>query len=341
MAKRPTMDDVAREAEVSQATVSMVLNDAQAGRVSDETAQRVRDAAARLGYRTNMHAKVLREGKAQIIGLIGDEVATSPFAGAMILGAQQQAWKRGYVLLTVDTAGSANLEGAAIEMLQSYRVAGVLYAAMYHRILEVPRSLRTVRTVCLNAQDADGRVPSVFPDEERGGREATEHLLAAGHRRIGIINIQAGDESLPAATGRLVGYRAALEAAGLPVDPDLIRHGHGTYEDGLNQLPGLMELDDPPTAIFCANDRTALGAYHALAARGLSVPGDVSIVGFDDQTILEQMFSPRLTTVQLPLAQMGRLAVDTLLDATKGSDRLPVTCSLISRQSVSPAKVLL
>ncbi len=143
MAKRPTMDDVAREADVSQATVSMVLNDARTGRVSDETAERVRRAAMRLGYRTNMHAKVLREGRAQMIGLIGDEVATSPFAGAMILGAQQQAWKRGYVLLTVDTAGSTNLEGAAIEMLQSYRVAGVLYAAMYHRILEVPRSLRT------------------------------------------------------------------------------------------------------------------------------------------------------------------------------------------------------
>lgn len=341
MAKRPTMDDVAREAEVSQATVSMVLNDAQAGRVSDETAQRVRDAAARLGYCTNMHAKVLREGRAQMIGLIGDEVATSPFAGAMILGAQQQAWKRGYVLLTVDTAGSANLEAAAIEMLQSYRVAGVLYAAMYHRILDVPRALGGVPTICLNGQDAAGRITSVFPDEERGGREATEQLIAAGHTRIALINIESADAGLPAAAGRLRGYRAALEAAGLPFDPELVRFGHGTYEDGLLHLPPLMDLAEPPTAIFCANDRTALGTYHALAARGLSVPEDVSIVGFADQAILERLFTPRLTTFQLPLEQMGRLAVDTLLDASKGGDRLPVTCSLVSRQSVSPAKVLL
>lgn len=122
MNKRPTMNDVAAEAGASQATVSMVINRSQSGRVSPETTQRVLDVAKRLGYRTNAHAKVLREGRSRMLGLIGDEVATAPFAGEMILGAQLQAWEEDYVLLTVDTAGDRRLEQAAISMMQSYRV---------------------------------------------------------------------------------------------------------------------------------------------------------------------------------------------------------------------------
>ena len=336
--KRPTMDDVAREAGVSQATVSMVLNGADAGRVAGETAARVRDTARRLGYRTNMHAKVLREGKTRLIGLVGAEVATSPFAGEMILGAQHRAWDAGHVLLTVDTTGDERLQRAAVDMLQSYQVAGVVFSAMYHQIVQVPKAVRGLPTVCLNCQDESGVVPSVFPDEERGGREAARVLLDAGHRRIAMINIGPQGSTLSAAAGRLAGFTAAVAEAGVPLAPDLVRYAHGTYDQGLRLAGELMALPEPPTAIFCANDRTALGAYHCLQRLGLGIPDDVSIVGFDDQRILADVFDPPITTFRLPLEEMGKTAVDLLLGPEDAPLRTPLTCTLVERDSVAPPR---
>lgn len=339
MENRPTMNDVAAAAGVSQATVSMVLNGAQSGRVSAATAQRVLDAAKDLGFRTNVHAKVLREGKSRMIGLIGDEVATTPFAGEMILGAQQEAWRQGYVLLTVDTTGDPRLEKAALSMMQSYRVAGVIYAAMYHRKVEVPTSLAGAPTVCVNSQDVGGSVTSIFPDEVAGGRAAAEVLLNAGHRRIAMINIAPEHSSLPAAAGRLQGFTEALAEAGRELDPRHLRYGNGAYEDGLTLGAELLRQADRPTAIFCGNDRTALGTYHAAHQLGLSIPDDVSIVGFDNQALLTPMFSPRLTTFQLPLVEMGRLAVAEVLSRGSGPKRLAIECSPQPRASVAPVKV--
>ncbi len=340
MAKKPTMHDVAAAAGVSQATVSLVLSSKSgSSRVSRDTADRVREAVRRLGYRTNAHAKMLREGRSRMIGLIGHEIATAPFAGELILGAQAEAWESGHVLLTVDTAGDASLEKAAVEMMLSYRVEGIIYAAMYHQRVSLPASLAGVRTVCANAQDSSGSVTSVFPDEVRGGREAAEALLAVGHRRIGMINLADEGSTLPAAAGRLAGFTQALASAGLPLDPDLLVHGHGSYEAGWAGVAELMTRSEPPTAIFCGTDRTALGAYQALAARGLSVPGDVSIVGFDDQAIIAPLFQPRLTTFQLPLQQIGRRAVDELLhgkDAT--GQHIPVHCPVRIQSSIAHPK---
>lgn len=339
MENQPTMNDVAAAAGVSQATVSMVLNGTRSGRVSAATAQRVLDVAKDLGFRTNVHAKVLREGKSRMIGLIGDEVATTEFAGEMILGAQQEAWRQGYVLLTVDTAGDPGLEKAAISMMQSYRVAGVIYAAMYHRKVEVPATLAGIPTVCVNSQDASGSLTSIFPDEVAGGRDAARILLDAGHRRIAMINIAPEGSPLPAATGRLQGFTDALADAGLLLDPRQLRYGDGAYEDGLTFGAELLSRSDRPTAIFCGNDRTALGTYHAAHLLGLSVPDDVSIVGFDNQSLLIPMFSPRLTTFQLPLVEMGRLAVAEVLSSSSTPKRLAVDCTLHSRDSVALAKV--
>ena len=213
------MHDVAAAAGVSQATVSLVLNSASGSRFSEDTRKRVRDAVDRLGYRTNAHAKVLREGVAGMIGFIGDSVATTPFAGAIIEGAQQRAWEDGLLLLTVNTGGDKELEAASLDTMLSYKVAGVVYAAMYHRLLEVPEALAGVRSVVLNSQDRAGRVPSVAPDEVQGGYVATRRLLEAGHSRVGLINIETLESGLPAAVGRYEGYTRALEEAGLALDP--------------------------------------------------------------------------------------------------------------------------
>ena len=136
-ASGPTMHDVAAAASVSQATVSLVLNSAPGSRFSADTQQRVWDAVEQLGYRTNAHAKVLREGVSGMIGFIGDSVATSPFAGAIIEGAQERAWEEGLLLLTINTGGDKKLEAASLDTMLSYKVAGVVYAAMYNRLFRI------------------------------------------------------------------------------------------------------------------------------------------------------------------------------------------------------------
>lgn len=336
----PTMWEVAQLAGVSQATVSLVLNKVDGGRVAEATRARVMDAVAELGYRTNAYAKSLRSGQSGMIGFISDEVASAPFAGRLLKGAQLCAWEAGNVILGVDTFDENELEAAAIDMMLSYRVEGVVYASMYHRVVDLPASLKGVPVVVLNAQDRAGQVPSVFPDEELGGYTATRHLIEAGHTRIGMINIQASDSELPAGIGRLAGYERALTEAGLDVDQRLIRYGTGIVEDGLDHTRNLMGERNRPTAIFCGNDRTAWGAYRALESLGMSAPLDCSIVGFDNQDTLAPFLSPGLTTVELPFERMARKAVQLLLDKPNSEPtQYPTRCSLIPRESVASAKV--
>lgn len=335
----PTMHDVAREAGVSQATVSLVLNDVSGSRFSDATKDRVQKAVESLGYRTNAHAKVLREGVAGMIGFIGDAVATSPFAGKIIEGAQERAWESGLLLITVNTGGDKELERASLEAMLSYKVAGVVYASMYHQRVDVPEVLREVPTVVLNSEDKAGYFPSVAPDEVAGGFEATNHLLDAGHRRVAMINIETLESQLPGAVGRFEGYNRALQRAGLAPDPSLVRFGTGGESDGFKYALELMRLPEPPTAIFCANDRTAWGAYQAMAELGKKIPADVSIIGFDNQETLAPHLRPGLTTLDLPFEQMGRRAVDLILDGIKPQGQLELmACSLIERNSVEKIK---
>jgi LacI family transcriptional regulator len=335
-----TMWEVAERAGVSQATVSLVLNNAPSNRVTDATRTRVMEAVQELGYRTNAFAKSLRSGESGIIGFISDEVASAPFAGKLLKGAQLLAWQNGHVILSVDTYNTAELEAAAIEMMLSYRVQGVVYASMYHRVVDIPEALRDVPTVVVNARDRAGRVHSVFPDEERGGYDATRALIDAGHRRIAMINIQSPQSDLPAGIGRLAGYRRALDEANIAEDPRLLRFGTGVVEDGLELTADLMGQETPPTAIFCGNDRTAWGAYRALETLGLHAPTDCSIIGFDNQETIAPFLDPGLTTMELPYEQMARRAIELLLDnADQKPSQNPIECSLISRGSVASAKV--
>jgi LacI family transcriptional regulator len=333
------MWDVASLAGVSQASVSLVLNDAGRGRVSDATRRRILDAVRELDYRTNAFARTLRSGESGLIGFVSDEVASAPFAGRLLKGAQELAWETGNVILSVDSFGDGGLEEAAIDMMRSYRVRGVVYGSMYHRVVRLPSALEGIPAVVLNAREVDGKVPSFFPDEERGGYTATRHLLDAGHTRVAMINIQPADSDLPAGIGRMAGYRRALDEAGLDFDERLVRYGGGGVEDGLGLTRDLMDGPAAPTAIFCGNDRTAWGAYRALESLGLRVPDDCSIVGFDDQETLAPYLDPGLTTLALPFEQMAREALDALLgDGSDEASDHPVECSLVSRGSVASAK---
>lgn len=331
----PTMHDVARAAGVSQATVSLVLNDVKGSRVSAETRERVLAAVTRLGYRVNSAAKSLREGHSRLLGFVGDIVASTPFAGEIIEAAQDRAWADGYLMLIVNTGGDRDLEERAIDSLLSRQVDGIVYAAMYHRRLKVPSALREVPTVVLNAETEDGSLPAVVPDEYAGGRAATQYLLDHGHERIGFININSLESRLPAVVDRERGFVDAIEAAGLKVDRTLVKRGDGDAETAYQHARRLLDRQRPPTALFCGNDRTAWGAYQAAADLGLRIPADVSVIGFDNQELIAGHLRPGLTTLALPFAEMGRHGVARLLSGRGGAGVEALACPLVERASVA------
>jgi LacI family transcriptional regulator len=347
MARRIGIKDVAAAAGVSTATVSHVLNRVEGKRISEETRQRVWRSAEELGYAPNGLARGLRTQRSQTIGFVSDEIATTPHAGRMILGAQEAAAAAGLVLLLVNTSGDAELERTSIEMLLQRQVDGVLYAAMYHRNVELPKALRSTPTVLLDAGCTDPAVPSVVPDEVQGGYAAVRELIDHGHRRIGVT-VQTVD--LPARQGRLEGYRKALAEVGVPYDPSLVAAETavpfntvgGDVTTGYRTARRLLTADDRPTALFCFNDRMAAGAYRAAAELGLSIPGDLSVIGFDNQELVCEAVHPRLSTVQLPHYEMGARAVAQVLALTRTPGRPPgpdsqekLLCPLVARASVA------
>ncbi len=330
------MTDVARQAGLSQTTVSLVLNEVTTVTIPDETRERVWNAVKELGYRPNAAAKMLRTNRTHTIGFLTDEIATTPFAGKIIEGAQDLALDNDKILLTVNTGRNSQVEEKAIKMLLERQVEGIIYATMYHRQVHLPLNLREVPLVLLDCYVADRSLPSVVPDEVTGGRVATETLLSKGHRRIGFINLP---NDLPAPVGRLTGYQQALEAYSVAYEATLVRPSTGYADGGYKETIALMQLDEPPTAIFCATDRMAMGTYDALRELGRSIPGDVAVMGFDNQELIAPYLRPALSTIGLPHYEMGRWAVQYLLKyADQAESGLPtqqlLTCPLIERNSV-------
>jgi LacI family transcriptional regulator len=329
-----TMKDVAERAGVSRSAVSFVLNNRRSAALSDDTRDRVLDAAAELGYRPNAGARALAQQRSDWYGLV-TEIVTAPFAVEIIKGAQDRAFLDHKYLLIASTESDAEAEAAAIERFLEQRVEGLIYAATWHRAVTVPEIAREVPTVLVNCYDAEGRYPAVVPDEHTGGRRATERLLAAGHRRIGFVNL---DPDIPAAVGRRHGYHDALRSAGIAIDDALEISGHATADGGFAAVDALLDLADPPTAIFCANDRMAMGAYDAIKERGLRIPHDVAVIGFDNQELIAAYLRPSLTTVALPFDEMGARGVDILAAITAGQSTdtniVTVDCPLLERSSV-------
>lgn len=328
---RVTLREVAEAAGVSTATVSHVLNETSGARIGPGTRQRVRDAADSLGYRPNAAAKNLVTGTTRFIGLVADAIATTPFAGQIIHGAQDAAWRQGYTLLVANTAGNAEAERDAIAMMLDHQVHGILYSTWYHRAVEPPASLRETNTVLVNCYAPGTDLTAVVPDEVQGGREATQVLLDAGHRQIAFINTTTPS---PAHDGRLRGYTEALRDAGVEFDPALVFEARPEQEGGYDVLPRVLE--SAATAVFCHNDRVAMGLYDAVRDRRLVVPTDLSVVGFDNQEIIAAHLRPPLSTIALPHGELGAAGVRLLLglEDMPAGGRLEVTCPAVLRESV-------
>jgi LacI family transcriptional regulator, galactose operon repressor len=337
MRTRPGIADVASAAGVSISTVSVALNDAAGARVSPRTRERIRQVAQQLGYAPNGLARGLRSRRSGMIGFIGDSVATTPYAVDMILGAQETLREAGLLLLLMNTEGDPAVEAQEIATLRQQQVDGVIYAAMYHRELELPAALRGVATVVLDAEVRDAGVPWVVPDEATGAGDAARELLRHGHHRVGFVT---NAEHIPASRLRRQGFAAALAEAGRALDPALVRPAPPTTEGGYHAARALLELRDRPTGLFCFSDVMAMGAYRAAAELGLRIPADVSVVGYDNMRHLAAGLFPGLTTVELPHYEMGAWAARTLLAAGPGADPEPrqvrLRGRLIRRDSVAP-----
>ncbi|WP_125776619.1 LacI family DNA-binding transcriptional regulator [Antribacter gilvus] len=316
--RRVTIKQVAAEAGVSITTVSHVLNDVPGKRVHPDTKDRVREAAARLGYLPNSLAQSLRTQRSNTIGFIGDEVATTPFAGKMILGAQDVALSRDAVVFVVSTGYQREVENREIEELLRRQVDGILYASMYHRAVELPPQLASVPTVLINASCTTDGIPWVVPDEVAGGEDAADVLLGAGHRRLAFIN---DVDEIPAAFGREEGFRRRAAQAGLRDDDLQVVTAETDPAGGYAAARQLLESDNRPTAIFCFNDRLAMGVYRAATELGLRIPHDLSIVGFDNQEFVADGVFPGLTTIELPHYDMGVWATEQLFDRIEGGPR--------------------
>ncbi len=333
--KPPSMYDVARVAGVSQTTVSFVINNVPNANIPQETRDRVWAAVEELGWRPNAIARGLSLQRSHTIGLISDEIAISSHAGKIIQGAQDAAWAQNKMLLVINTGSNPDIERVAVEMMLERQVEALIYATMYHRPVTLPAALRQVPTVLLDCYVEDRSLPSVVPDEVQGGRTATEALLQKGHRRIGFIN---NVDPIPATSGRLEGYKQALAAYDVPFDVGLVCSGAIGGAEGYHCAQELMRLPEPPTALFCFNDTMAMGAYDAVKELGLTIPGDVAIIGFDNLEVTAANLRPPLTTMELPHYAMGQWAVQYLFDHTDGphhdSIQQTIACPLIERTSV-------
>ena len=328
----PTMRYVAQAAGVSQTAVSFVLNGRADKEISKDTSERIWSAIHRLGYQPNAVAQSLRSGRSSLLGLVTDEIASTPYAVDIVRGAQDAAWTEGRILTLVNTNGQSRLQTEAVAALVQHQVEGIIFAMMYHQEIVLPPVLRPgMPVVLVNCFSAAAGTRSVVPDEELGGYSAVQHLLRHGHRRIGFMN---NIDPIPATVGRLAGYRRALKEARIRHRANAVTQRVCNQQGGFDATLHLMAQEPRPTALFCFNDLMAMGAYAALQSLGLRIPEDVSVIGYDDMQLIAPNLRPALTTMALPHYLMGRWGVEHLFSTgTAGQALMP--CALVERASVA------
>lgn len=327
---------MAERAEVSVATVSHVINETRP--VSDELRLRVLAAMQALDYQPNALARGLRRRRTSTLGLIIPDT-NNPYFAEVARGIEQAAFERDYSVILCHSDYSPERELQYVDVLRAERAAGVIWipatecCEAAERLVEYDMPL-----VILDRHAPDVQCPSVVADNFRGGYLATQHLIQLGHRRIGCIARPVG---LSHSQERILGYQAALSGYGLPVDETLVAKGGFRLQDGRRVTFQLLDLVPPPTAIFAYNDIMAIGALRAAHERGLCVPDDFSVVGFDD--IPQAAFTcPALTTVSQPKLDMGRRGAELLLDLIDGTGPpvegdVPLEVRLVVRESTGQA----
>lgn len=330
-----TLRDIADRAGVSIKTVSRIVNGEAA--VNPDTRDHVLGILDALNYVPNSAARQMRLGTSTTFGLMTDAVATTPYSVDLVRGAQSVLGAEGQTLLIASNDGDLAKEEALWRTFRAQGVAGVIYAAMFHRAHEVGETAFRRPLVLANCFDPDRRIPSIVPDDEAGGYEQARHLLALGHRRIAAVTLS---PLIEATRLRGEGIRRAFAEAGVAFDESLELRGMrgDIWREELvafDVARALLERADRPTAVICGNDQVALQVYCAAFALGLSIPDDLSVVGFDDMRLIAEAVRPSLTTVALPYFEIGRQAAEMVRSGAvaPGGPARRVACPLVERGS--------
>jgi DNA-binding LacI/PurR family transcriptional regulator len=331
-----TIRDVAKYAEVSVATVSHVINGTHY--VSPELRRRVLNAIEALNYRPNRLAQALSKRTIPLLALIVPDIS-NPYWSYVARAVQDVTDKHNYSVIVCSTDGLLKRE---IRFLRS--LSGWISGLIVHPYHVTPKHVNQHIGVStplvilgdfLTTQEHPPNWDYVGGDNQGGAQAAVEHLISLGHQDIAFIQ---GPPDTPTGVKRLAGFRDALELAGLPLDPRLVVPGDYTMSAGRAGMAALLELENPPTAVFCANDLVALGALETAKQRGYQIPRDLSIVGFDDIEEAEYALPP-LTTIWQPPRRLGTAAAETLIERLRGRTeprRISLEFSLVVRGSTAP-----
>lgn len=336
-AKKPvvaaTMKDVALQANVSTATVSRALMNPE--KVSQATRNRVEQAALEVGYLPQLQGRNMKRNESRTILVIVPDIC-DPFFSEVIRGIEVTAAAQGYLVLIGDCAHQNQQEKTFIDLIITKQIDGMLLLGSrlpFDASIEEQRNLPPM--VMANEFAPELGLPTVHIDNLTASFDAVNYLHELGHQRIGCI---AGPEEMPLCHYRLQGYVQALRRCGITVDPHYIARGNFTFEAGATALEQLLALPQTPTAVFCHSDIMALGALSYAKRRGLKVPDDLSIIGFDNISLAE-FCDPPLTTVSQPRFDIGREAMLLLLNQMSGqvvdSGSRLLDCELIIRGSTS------
>lgn len=315
-----TMSDVAKASGVSFKTVSRVINgDAP---VSENTRARVEAAIAALGYVPSSAARMMRSNRSGLIGLITGALSqniepTEPTGLPdlhIVQGVQQGLVDSGMTLMIADTGGASDKVAQLVQTFLEHRVEALIYVADFHKRIDLDVSKVSQPVVLVNCFDDLG-TPAIVPDDEQCQFDLVLDLIHSGHQKIAFLTLS---PEMEASALRQSGYRRALETSGLTYDEDLVIQGRGfgDVDDGgrlLDALRKLLALKDRPTVICCGNDEMALRTYGVLRSRGLKVPEDISVAGFDNYRAIAETLYPPLTTVELPYRAMGQRAAQKVL----------------------------
>jgi len=316
MKKSPsyTMRDVARLARVSVTTVSAIVNGR--GGVSPELAQRVEDAMATLDYHPNEVARSLRVSRTFTIGMVVPDVSNF-FFNDILAGAETKTRQLGFSVLLCDSHEDPAQERELLAMLIRRRVDGILLASTEETLVESRLPGRRPPIVCLDREPGGFEGGVVLVDNVLASFQAARHLIELGHERIGVI---AGPQTILTGAQRLAGFRQALQEARLALPLEYVRSTSFATEPAYCAALEMLQVPNPPTAVFACNNRMTMGLMRALKHLGLRCPQEVSVVGFDDFEWSE-LFNPRLTTVVQPSHQMGEVAAEMLIETLMSSDQ--------------------
>ncbi len=325
------LEDIAKETGFSISTVSRVLSKSNYP-VSEAIREKVLRVAGTMGYEPNIAARSLRTDRTNTIGIIVDDLL-SPFTPPIVRGIQDYLNEHGFLSLIVNSDWDPIQEQSAIKTLLSRPVDGIIFVEYSHQTTSDALEQSNKPHVFVHRLFGSPIKNSVVPDDYYGAGLATKHLISLGHRRIGYIN---GPENWHTCRARLSGYQDTLTSHNLPFDESLVQPGDWEIESGYKAAENMMKLAAPPTAIFAANDAMALGANYAIQDAGLRVPEDVAVVGYDNRNFTKTV-RPRLTTVSMPVIEMGGVAAELLLrqiaEGRKEEEEIKVKGQLIIRET--------